>query len=144
MNYKFINWEEYINTNGNILSENKDCIPKIHNNTFIYSSVVIENEKRFIIKGDWSDKSKSLTPTFNINCHAILVNWTIKDYAFCIYNSTKKTEFNCSYDGTDSPAFEDQLISGSDRYIYKLEKNGISYISLNISILLLLLNLLVL
>ena len=141
--YEFSNWEEYMNKNGNIVSENIDCIPTIHN-TFIYSYIIIENEKHFIINGEWSDKSKSLTPEYNINCYVILVNSTLKDDVSCIYNLEKKTEFNCTNYGRNSPVFEDQLISGSDNYVYKLEKksesedNGLSFISLNISIFLLL------
>ena len=94
LTYDLNNWEDYINKNGNILSENLDCIPTIHN-TFIYSSIIIVNDIHFIIKGDWLDKSKSLIPHPNFDFFVILINSTLKNNANCIYNLKNKNVINC-------------------------------------------------
>ena len=135
--YTLENWKEVVDKN-NIIAENIDCKPIIRN-TFIYSSFE-KNVSSLIIKGEWLDNS--LLPTFNINAQVKLSNSTKKEVT-CIYNKDKGTEFNCIFNGEDTPILIDQLISASDNNIYKLEKkseekdNTSSIITLNLTIFLL-------
>ena len=135
--YTLENWKEVVDKN-NIIAENIDCKPIIRN-TFIYSSFE-KNVSYLIIKGEWLDNS--LLPTFNINAQVILTNSTKKDVT-CIYDKDKKIEFNCLFNGEDTPTLIDQLISASDNNVYKLEKksekkdNTSSIITLNLTLFLL-------
>ena len=140
--YFFNNWEEFI-TEHNILSENIDCTPSIRN-TFIYSSVE-KDEKSFTIKGEWSNKSQSLTPNF-ASYFTLKIQSSITKEVTCTYNVDKKTEYDCSFKGEDIPSFEDQIVRSSDNFVYKIEKktddgnkNGTSYIVFDMLLILLVL-----
>ncbi len=134
--YNFVNWEEFMDKN-NVVAKNVDCVPIIRN-TFKYSSVENNGTYKFIIKGEWSDHS--LLPTVNFWAGIQFKNG---NGTLCVYNNDTTTEFDCLYvEEYDNTTIIDQLISGSDQYVYKLEdKNGkkdsASYIVLNLTLLLL-------
>jgi len=132
--YIFPNWEEFINKNGNVIAENIDCKPII-TNTFIYSSFE-KNESTLIIKGKWLDNS--LLPDIAMQAK-IIVNNSTKYGVYCTYDKGKATEFNCPVNKEDTINLEDQLFTGSDNNVYKLEKpkNSSCIIALNLTLFLL-------
>ena len=134
--YTFVNWEEFIDKNGNVIAENLDCNPIIRN-TFFYSSFE-KNESTLLIKGKWLDNS--LMPTINIQARIILNNST--KYAVPCNYDIDKIAFNCNVNKDEIIDLVDQLITGSDNNVYKLEnsenhENSSSIISLNLTLLLL-------
>lgn len=134
--YTFVNWEEYIDKNGNVIAENLDCNPIIRN-TFFYSSFE-KNESTLLIKGKWLDNS--LMPTIAMQARIILNNST--KYAVPCNYDIDKIAFNCNVDKDEIIDLVDQLITGSDNNVYKLEnsennENSSSIIALNLTLLLL-------
>ena len=100
---------------NNVVAKNLDCVLIIRN-IFKYSSV--ENNGTYInIKGEWSDHS--LLPIVEIFTTIQLKNG---NNIFCIYNNVTNTEFTClNIQKIDNPTIVNQLIVGSDKYVYKLE-----------------------
>lgn len=135
--YTFVNWEEYIENNGNTIDDNIECNPVI-NTTFIYNSIIL-NDSKLYIKGEWLDNSTIIK--YDTNVDIILTNSSLHKIS-CSLNTKTKNEFICQYNYLDIPIIEDQLIA-SAHFVYKLEKkkddgeNKSNYINFNILILLL-------
>ena len=113
--FTFKDWEKVIGQQSgvsNIIS-NVECSPKESANTFIPTSITVEDcllfTSSFTIKGDWENKDKKVS----ISGIDILLDNENKDVAHCYYYDNKTPrEFSCTFD-YGKVKFKEQFFKGS-------------------------------
>ena len=123
----FKNWEQVIGKQSGVSNKisNVDCSPKESSNTFIPSSVTVEDclliSSSFKIKGDWENKNKKVS----ISGMNMLLDNENNSVAKCYYYDNRNPpEFDCSFD-YGKVKFKEQFFKGSlDTYKIKAFDSG--------------------
>ena len=111
----FKDWEQIIGKQSGVSNKisNVDCSPKESSNTFIPSSVTVEDclftTSSFKIKGDWENKNKKVSI---VGMNMILENENNSVAKCYYYDNRNPPEFECNFD-YGKVKFKEQFFKGT-------------------------------